>query len=343
MATPPSIDTLILGAGPAGMSCAMQLQRHDKRLAVVERESQVGGMARTLRFGQFRTDIGPHRFFSKNQDLYEFIEGLLGEQWIVVPRFTRFYVDGKYYSYPIQMGNVLKNMGPVTALRIIRDYAAERIKALVGSESRDASFENYVVSRFGRTLAQFNMLNYTEKIWGIPCSDISADWAAQRISSLSIWSAVRAAFIKNPGPKTLVDHFYYPDLGTGLIYEAIQERLTEADQEVLLNSQPCEVRHHGHMIRESGRDHARGQARLRRQPTGQLDADHEIHRAVQSGTAGGRAGGCQAPGVSGAGLPIHDDRQGARGPGQLDLLSRPHDSVRPAVRDEELQREDEPG
>jgi protoporphyrinogen oxidase len=207
-------------------------------------------MAKTLQFGEFRTDIGPHRFYSKNPYLYEFIEELLGEQWLPVKRFTRFYVGGKYYLYPIQMSNALKNMGPMTAMRVISDYFMEQAKRVFGANQHDANFEQYVVSRFGRTLAEFNMINYTEKIWGIPCSQISADWAAQRISGLSVWSAIRAALVKKPGPSTLVDEFYYPNRGTGLIYEAIRERNEEAGNKILVNSVPTRVRHHGHMIRE---------------------------------------------------------------------------------------------
>ncbi len=248
MTTSPEI--LILGGGPAGMSCAMELCRADKRLAVIEKDVQVGGMSKTLQLGDFRTDIGPHRFYSRNRYLYEFIEDLLGEQWIQVPRFTRFYVEGQFYTYPVQLGNALRNMGFGSAVRVLRDYGFEQLKRAVGFNRRNADFESYVVSRFGRELAHFNMINYTEKIWGLPCREISADWAAQRIAGLSLFSAVRAALSKRSGPRSLTDTFYYPDLGTGLIYEAIQKRLEDAGHEVHCNATPKVVRHDGGAIKE---------------------------------------------------------------------------------------------
>lgn len=242
------IETLILGGGPAGLSCGMELCRAGKRFAVVEKESQVGGLAKTLQLGDFRTDIGPHRFYSKNRYLYEFIEDLLGEQWIQVQRFTRFYVQGKFYAYPVRLTNALKNMGLASATRVLRDYSLEQFRNLVGLGRRDTDFESYVVSRFGRELAHFNMINYTEKIWGIPCHQISADWASQRISGLSLFSAVRAALTQSKGPRSLVDAFYYPDRGTGLIYEAIRKRLEAAGNDVLLNAVPIKIRHAGDTI-----------------------------------------------------------------------------------------------
>ena len=244
------VETLILGAGPAGMSCAMELHRAGRRATVVEKEAQVGGLAKTLQIGEFRTDIGPHRFYSKNKYLYDFIEDLLGEKWIQIPRFTRFYVEGKFYLYPVQIGNALKNMGWRTAFRVIRDYCWEQLRGAIGFGRAETNFEDYAVSKFGRELARFNMINYTEKIWGIPCKQISSDWASQRIAGLSLFSAVKAAFTKNPGPRTLVDSFYYPELGTGLIYEAIAERISKGGSTLLLRSTPMKVRHDGRSIVE---------------------------------------------------------------------------------------------
>lgn len=236
---------LILGAGPAGMAAAMELARAGRRVSVVEKSSQVGGLAKTLIFerpeGTYRTDIGPHRFYSKNRYLYDFIEDLLGEEWKRVPRLTRFCVDGKFYFYPIRFRNVLLQIGVVRALRMIMDFGWERARALIAPRAL-VSFEDYAVSQFGRTLAEFNMLNYTEKIWGLPCSDISIDWANQRIGGLSLWSALKKMLWKTSGPKTLVDSFYYPSRGSGLIYEAIKERIEEEGNAVHTNAEPLAVR-----------------------------------------------------------------------------------------------------
>lgn len=244
------IETLILGAGPAGMSCAMELCRAGSRFAVVEKATQVGGLSKTLQLGDFRTDIGPHRFYSKNQYLYEFIEDLIGERWIQVPRYTRFYVEGKFYQYPLQLANALRNMGVSSAFRVLRDYAIEQAKRPLRRSDNDRDFESYVVSRFGRELAHFNMINYTEKIWGIPCRQISADWAAQRIAGLSLLGAVRGALGRGTKARSLVDTFYYPDRGTGLIYEAIQHRIEEAGNDMLLEARPVTIRHTTNTIQD---------------------------------------------------------------------------------------------
>lgn len=237
-------DVLILGGGPAGMATAMELSRAGKTCTVVEKAHQVGGLAKTLVFrepdGIYRTDIGPHRFYSKNKYLYDFIEDLLGEEWITVHRQTRFLVDGKYYLYPIRLGNVLRQIGCSKSVRILLDYLKERVRA-VFHPPRMRSFEDYVIAKFGRALAEFNMLNYTEKIWGIPCTDISIDWALQRIGGLSIWSTLTKAVWGASGPKTLVDTFYYPSRGSGQIYETIRERIEQKGSYVLTNTQPQRI------------------------------------------------------------------------------------------------------
>lgn len=220
---------------------------------VVEKAPQVGGLATTLVYerpdGTYRTDIGPHRFFSKNAYLYQFLEDLLEEDWIKVPRLTRFLVDGKFYLYPIQMGNVLRQIGPWKAFRVLTDYLAERVRQVVAPRSI-RSFEDYVLRQFGRTLGEFNMLNYTEKIWGIPCREISVDWANQRIGGLSIWSVLKKALFRASGPKTLVDEFYYPSLGSGLIYQRIRERLEAQGSTVLTQSTVQRIDHANGRVRQ---------------------------------------------------------------------------------------------
>ena len=241
-----SPDVLILGAGPAGMAAAMELSRAGKKVTLIEKSHEVGGLAKTLEFqapeGTYRSDIGPHRFYSKNRYLYDFIEDLLGEDWKEVPRLTRFFVDGHFYFYPIRFRNVLSQIGFFRALRMLRDYGWERVRRLIAPRKLD-SFESYTLSQFGRTLAEFNMLNYTEKIWGIPCSEISVDWANQRIGGLSLWSAIKKMIFKGDSPKSLVDTFYYPSNGSGLIYEAIKKRIEAKGSEVFVDSVPTKIRH----------------------------------------------------------------------------------------------------
>lgn len=234
-------SVLILGAGPAGLSCGYELKKSNIDTTLIEKRNVVGGLSRTLSFGNFKTDIGPHRFFSQNQHLYRMIEDLLGEHWIEVNRITRFYVNGKFYYYPIKIINALKNVGPFGSLRILRDYKYEKLRKLVAPRKIN-SFEDHIVSGFGRSLAELNMLNYTEKIWGIPCSEISADWATQRIKGLSLSSVLKKALLKSAkGPKSMVDVFYYPDLGTGMIFNAMADAIKEKSGTIVTETVPTKI------------------------------------------------------------------------------------------------------
>jgi protoporphyrinogen oxidase len=225
----------------------------------VERDHQVGGLAQTIKIKEgddvFLTDIGPHRFFSKNQYLYDFIEDLLKEEWRRVPRLTRQFVDGKYYNYPVNFGQVVRNLGLLRSARIGIDYFIARIRYDVFKKPM-LTFEDYVVANFGRALAEFSMINYSEKIWGIPCADIHPDWAKQRISGLNLWSVLKNAIglggsgKGKQGPKSLVDEFYYPQFGTGRIYEEIGKHLVKSGTDIHVNSEPIAVRHDGKRITE---------------------------------------------------------------------------------------------
>ncbi|MFH1670634.1 MAG: FAD-dependent oxidoreductase [Patescibacteria group bacterium] len=244
-----SDNIIVLGAGPAGMAAALELSRAGKRVTVIEKDSQVGGLAKTYVFnepeGTYRSDNGPHRFFSKNKYLYDMIGDLLGEKWTQVPRLTRFFVGGKFYYYPVRFRNALGQMGIIKAFRVLFDYLVEHIRARIKPRAMK-SFEDFAVARFGRTLAEFNMINYTEKIWGIPAGEINKNWASQRIAGLSLFSAIKKMIFKKGGPKTLVDSFYYPSLGAGLVYEEMKKKIEERGGRVLLDAEPLSLVHeHG--------------------------------------------------------------------------------------------------
>jgi protoporphyrinogen oxidase len=188
---------LILGAGPAGMAAAMTLHRAGRRFTLVERAAQVGGLAKTYQFGEFRTDHGPHRFFSKNRFLYDFIEGLIGEHWIPVDRFTRFYIGGRFFKYPIELKETLSKLGWRKAARAVYNYFV--LQKLRPFKAPPRDFEEYALSQFGRTLAEFNILKYTEKIWGLPCRELSWEWGAQRIQGLSAASLLKKTLLNRGG------------------------------------------------------------------------------------------------------------------------------------------------
>ncbi|MDD5750469.1 MAG: FAD-dependent oxidoreductase [Candidatus Pacebacteria bacterium] len=242
-------DILILGAGPAGLACAMELSLAGQSCLVVEKGEKVGGLAKTFEFKEgddvFRTDFGPHRFFSKNAYLYDFIKNLIGSDWLEVPRQTRQYIEGKFYDYPINAGQAFKNIGPLRSLMICLSYFRAWVSYRLFKKPVK-SFEDYLLANFGRKLAEFNMINYSEKLWGVPCSQIHPDWGGQRIKGLNIVNALKNSLFKKRGgdtPKTLIESFYYPRLGTGQIYEAIGKRITQSGSEIFTNSFPTRIYH----------------------------------------------------------------------------------------------------
>lgn len=242
-------DILILGAGPAGMACAMELHNARKTPTIIEKSSKIGGLAKTLEFKEgeyvFRTDIGPHRFFSKNKYLYNFIEDLLKEKWIIVKRQTRQFIDNKFYDYPVNVMQAFRNIGLFKAIGMGVSYFNAVITYHI-FKKKIKTFEDYIVSNFGRKLGEFNMLNYTEKIWGISSKEIHPDWAKQRITGLNLHSILVDVIFKKKNkdsPKTLIDQFYYPQYGTGLIYETIAEKIKRGGSEINVNSYPTKLIH----------------------------------------------------------------------------------------------------
>ena len=246
-------ETLIIGAGPAGMAAAMELLKAKRNFLVVEKQKKVGGLAKTHSFQEgefvFLTDNGPHRFFSKNQYLYDFIEDLIHENWITVRRRTRQYIGGKFYDYPINAVQALKNIGIKKASRMLTDYFISQLQYNV-FRKRILNFEDYVVANFGKSLAELNMISYTEKIWGVKCTEIHPDWAKQRIKGLNLISALKGLFKKDGNPRTLVDEFYYPEFGTGLIYETIKKKIEEEGIKVLTETYPVKIKHENNKITE---------------------------------------------------------------------------------------------
>ncbi len=252
---PERVDTLIIGAGPAGMATAMELGWAGKSFAVVEKAPQVGGLAKTYTITEpdglvFKTDNGPHRFFSKNKYLYDFIGNVIDERWLVVNRLTRQYINGTFFDYPVKFGQVVKNVGIWNVIRILVGYAWARFRyGFLKKPLRN--FYDYAVASFGYPLASFNILNYTEKIWGVDTKQLHPDWAKQRISGLNVWSLAKNMVLKLVAPnsaataKSLVDSFYYPEDGTGMIYETIQQKLMAQGHPVVTGVAPSKIRHDG--------------------------------------------------------------------------------------------------
>lgn len=210
--------TVVIGAGPAGLTAAYALAQRGLPVTILEASSVCGGISRTVAVEGCHYDLGGHRFFSKNGDIEALWDELASEPLLERARLSRIYYDGKFYDYPLRIGNALRNMGPVEAGRVLGSFAAARVRPTKDVDT----FEGWVTSRFGRRLYEMFFASYTEKVWGRPCSEISAEWAAQRIRNLSLSKALVNAVVGNRGDRatSLIDRFRYPRLGPGQLWDS---------------------------------------------------------------------------------------------------------------------------
>ncbi len=239
--------TVIAGGGPAGLTAAYELSRHGRSCVVLEADAHtVGGISRTDRYKGYRFDIGGHRFFSKSEEVNTLWCEILGEDFLTRPRLSRIYYDRKFFHYPLKPWDALSKLGPLRAARIVLSYLAARARPI----RPERSFEDWVVNRFGRVLFEIFFKTYTEKVWGMPTSEISADWAAQRIKGLSLVRAVLGAFFPARGGlvKTLIDQFHYPRLGPGQMWEAARDKIIARGGTVQLDRRVVSITHDGSRI-----------------------------------------------------------------------------------------------
>lgn len=224
----------VIGAGPAGLTAAYQLARAGITVYIYEASPRVGGLARTIELWDMKADVGPHRFFSKDTRVNKLWLELAGHDYTMVNRLTRIYYKGRFFHYPLKPLNALKNLGMEESLKCLGSFALQKINPV----KLNGSFENWVIHRFGQRLYEIFFKTYSEKLWGISCSDLDDDFAAQRIRKLSLSEAVIHAFslIKKSGHHTLVDQFAYPNEGTGMIYERMQKVVEASGSRVFLQS-----------------------------------------------------------------------------------------------------------
>lgn len=254
-----SAEPVIIGGGPAGLTAAYELSKHGCSSTVLEADAQVGGLSRTVFYEGFRFDIGGHRFFSKVPLVNETWHEILGDEFLLRSRISRIFYDGKYFDYPLKPANALLNLGPIEAVRIALSYARSHL----APERDESSFEAWVKNRFGSRLYEIFFKTYTEKVWGMPCSEISADWAAQRIKNLSLLEAVRAAWLgseKSGDGKvitTLIEQFHYPRLGPGMMWDRCQEILSTRGVSTFREHRVERIRHkNGRVVTVFARDPA---------------------------------------------------------------------------------------
>ena len=213
---------VIAGAGPAGLTAGYELARHRRNVTIVEQDPRyVGGLARTIQYKGFRFDVGGHRFFSKNPEIEALWTELMGERMRARSRLSRIYYRGRFFKYPLEPFDALRKLGAREAAACLLSYIREQ----QNRKRPIRTFEDWVVRAFGRRLYEIFFRSYTEKVWGVPCSEINAEWAAQRIRGLSFASLMRS-FVRNGSAKgqvikTLVENFRYPPHGPGEVWERV--------------------------------------------------------------------------------------------------------------------------
>ncbi|MFN4113272.1 MAG: NAD(P)/FAD-dependent oxidoreductase [Sphingomonadaceae bacterium] len=227
-----AVDVAIIGAGPAGLTAGYLLTKAGKSVVIIEKDAvYVGGISRTVEHEGYRFDIGGHRFFSKSQQVVDLWNEILPDDFIQRPRMSRIYYEGKFYSYPLRAFEALFNLGIWRSVQCMASYLHYKLFPVRTVKS----FEDWTTNQFGEKLYSIFFKTYTEKVWGMPCNEMSADWAAQRIKGLSLWGAVTDGLKRSLGlnkrpndgqaVKTLLETFRYPRLGPGMMWDAARDRI----------------------------------------------------------------------------------------------------------------------
>ena len=240
--------TVVIGAGPAGLTAAYELSKHGVQSIILERADRVGGISRTETYKGYRFDIGGHRFFTKVGEVQAVWQEILADDFIQTPRLSRIYYEGKFYDYPLVLMNTLKNLGPVLSAMILASYLKAKAKKFLNLRPEPETFEEWVTDCFGGRLYRIFFKTYTEKVWGIPCNQIRADWAAQRIKNMSLKEAVLNALLGSNNAKSLIKTFDYPRLGPGMMWERCQEILDKAGSPTYLHTDVVRIEREGQRI-----------------------------------------------------------------------------------------------
>ncbi len=225
----------MLGAGPAGLTAGYLLAQRGERVTVLEADDQVGGLARTEIRDGYRFDLGGHRFFTKSPEVEALWLELLGSELLLRSRLSRIYWRGKLIDYPLRASDVVRKVGARELVRSAGSYAAARMRP----RPEPQTFEDWVTQRFGRRLFELFFRSYTEKVWGVPTSEIRAEWAAQRIRGLSLWRAAASALgARNGGAdvRSLIEEFHYPRLGPGQMWERMADEIVAHGGEIVLGA-----------------------------------------------------------------------------------------------------------
>lgn len=230
------VDFVILGGGIAGLTAALELQQRGMRVAVLEKSPVVGGLARTLVRDGYRFDIGGHRFHSNNPEVIRWVQNLLTDDLRWVRRQSHIHLQNHFVPYPIKFPEAMTMFSPMESAIILLSYLQARFRV---SKRQDKSFEDWVINRFGQKLYEIYFRPYTEKVWGMPPSQLSAEWAALRIGLPSVRKAVtHALFPDQNTPATAVNRFLYPRMGFGQIANALEKKFVGLGGTLLTQSIP---------------------------------------------------------------------------------------------------------
>lgn len=241
---------LVIGAGPAGLTAGIELLKSNQfDVTVLERDSVVGGLAKTTDYKGYKYDIGPHHFITEDPAIEKWWKELMKDDFIEHKRFTRIYYNNHFFHYPLEPVNVIKGLSLFECMRSILSYAYYRFFPI----KKAVTFEDWVTNKFGYRLFSIFFKTYTEKVWGIECSKISSDWAAQRIKGFSLSKAIFYAFFgrwyKKNAPRTINNAFYYPSQGSGTLWEKAALQVYEHEHGLVrLNEEVVTIEHHNNYI-----------------------------------------------------------------------------------------------
>ena len=236
---------VIIGAGPAGLTAGYELTKHNIAPIVLEQYDKVGGLARTENYKGYHFDMGGHRFFTKSEPVNQMWHEVLGDEFLKRPRLSRIFYQDRFFFYPLKTWNALSGLGIWQAILIVLSF----LRWQIFPYKKEETFEQWVTNRFGKRLFEIFFKTYTEKVWGIPCSELKAEWAAQRIKNLSLKTALLSMVVK-PGDSitTLIEEFHYPRFGPGMLWNEVKNQIEKREGQVLLNSSVTRIHRTGNCI-----------------------------------------------------------------------------------------------
>jgi protoporphyrinogen oxidase len=230
---------IIIGAGPAGLTCAYKLSEEVNDILILEQGNQVGGLSKTINFAGIKADIGGHRFITKSKEIFNLWESLLGSDFIIRPRKSFILFKNRIFKYPVDIINVIQNLEFHEIILIVFYYFKRQLFKI----SPEKTYEDWMINRFGDKLFDMFFRTYTEKVWGIKVNKISKDWAVQRVKTLDLWNVIKSSIFPNlrKEHKTLSESFYYPRFGPGMLWEKMRDILIQRKVQIIMNTKVLKI------------------------------------------------------------------------------------------------------